>query len=64
MDDDSLMPFGKFKGKKLSEIPARYLLWGLREDVWKGDLLEYVKSNEVLLLEEAEYDIEPDEERN
>jgi hypothetical protein len=27
MTDDSLMPFGKYKGKKMIDVPARYLLW-------------------------------------
>lgn len=25
--DDSLMPFGKYKGKEMQDVPARYLLW-------------------------------------
>jgi uncharacterized protein (DUF3820 family) len=25
--DDSLMPFGKFRGKSLKDVPADYLLW-------------------------------------
>lgn len=27
MTDDSPMPFGKFKGKPLANVPAHYLLW-------------------------------------
>lgn len=27
LTDDSLMPFGKHRGEKLSEVPAQYLLW-------------------------------------
>ncbi len=26
-DDEDLMPFGKFKGKRLADVPADYLLW-------------------------------------
>lgn len=27
MNEDSKIPFGKHKGKKLGEVPAQYLLW-------------------------------------
>lgn len=27
MTDDSIMPFGKHGGKKMSEVPDAYLLW-------------------------------------
>lgn len=27
LTDDSPMPFGKFKGKKMKEVPAEYLHW-------------------------------------
>ena len=36
MDDDSLMPFGKFKGERMEDIPAWYLLWLLKQD-WITD---------------------------
>lgn len=27
LNDDSLMPFGKYKGKVMSDVPASYLHW-------------------------------------
>lgn len=27
MNDDSLMPFGKHKGKPMSDVPVEYLHW-------------------------------------
>ena len=27
LTDQSLMPFGKFKGTKMANVPADYLLW-------------------------------------
>ena len=27
LDDDALMPFGKHKGKKMTEVPVHYLHW-------------------------------------
>jgi len=45
MDDNSLMPFGKFKGVKLANVPAWYLLWLYNENKCNGDLKEYIKEN-------------------
>ena len=45
LDDDSLMPFGTHKGKRLGEIPDSYWLWFLKQEwceQWP-DLLEYAK---------------------
>jgi hypothetical protein len=27
MDDNSIMPIGKHKGKRMEKVPAEYLLW-------------------------------------
>lgn len=27
LDDDSIMPFGKFKGSRMEDVPASYLHW-------------------------------------
>jgi uncharacterized protein (DUF3820 family) len=27
MTDNDLMPFGKYKSTKMSDVPAKYLLW-------------------------------------
>lgn len=32
MDDESLMPFGKYKGLRLGDVPDDYLLWFLKQD--------------------------------
>jgi hypothetical protein len=45
MTDESSMPFGKFKGKKMANVPAGYLLW-LHENIELRDPLKtYVKEN-------------------
>lgn len=52
--DTTVMPWGKYSGKKLSELPPDYLLW-LFEQRWIKDwpgLYAYLKKNEDLLLEE------------
>lgn len=45
MDDNSIMPFGKHKGKILKDVPDEYLLYIYEEDIAKGDLKEYIIDN-------------------
>jgi len=42
MNDDDLMPYGKYKGMKMSEVPASYLLWLIDNDKCSGDVREYI----------------------
>lgn len=42
---ESLMPFGKYKGLKLSEVPPPYLLFLYHKQILKGPLLSYVFNN-------------------
>ena len=52
--DDSVMPWGAHKGKRLRDIQPSYLLW-LFEQPWIKDyagLHAYLKKNEDLLMEE------------
>ena len=35
LQDSDPMPFGKHKGKRLDQVPVRYLLW-----LWKNGLKE------------------------
>lgn len=62
-NDDTAMPWGKHKGRKLGEIPASYLLW-LYEQPWIKDwqgLHLYLKANEDrLMLEKREDDDDRD----
>ena len=27
LEDESIMPFGKYEGKKMEDVPAGYLIW-------------------------------------
>lgn len=36
------MPFGKFKGKKLGDVPDQYLIWFLKQ-TWCDDYPELVE---------------------
>lgn len=47
MNDNSLMPFGKYRGEKLGNIPASYLLY-CYEKCWLecyNELKKYVEDN-------------------
>jgi uncharacterized protein (DUF3820 family) len=54
--DQSLMPFGKFKGTKLEQVEARYLLW-LYEEMKDSDdkikLFIYIHENRKALEAEV-----------
>ena len=40
------MPFGKYKGEKLANVPADWLLWAYHEiPHLDGNLKEYIKEN-------------------
>lgn len=53
MTDQDLMPFGKYKGEKMENVPASYLLW-LR-DQGCSDLLVrgYIEENFTVLCSES-----------
>jgi hypothetical protein len=46
LEDDDLMPFGKYKGEKMSDVPASYLHWlwtnGLKEQVKTAPVADYI----------------------
>lgn len=43
-DDESKMPWGKFKGYRMIDIPASYLLW-LKDNITSGPILNYISRN-------------------
>jgi len=52
MKDDSIMPFGIHKGKKLANVPASYLLWLYDTNKAHGKLKEYIIQNMDVLKQE------------
>lgn len=44
MNNESLMPLGAHKGKKMKDVPDEYLLWLSNQDWLKGDLKAYLKA--------------------
>lgn len=45
LTDASLMPFGKYKGQELINVPASYLLWAYDQEWCRGPIKEYIKDN-------------------
>lgn len=45
MNDNSIMPFGKYKGVKLANVPASYLLWLYDNNKCFGELKKYIEEN-------------------
>lgn len=62
LDDNTLMPWGKHRGKKLEDVPAHYLLWldrditeGRKVGPFRAGIQVYVNENrEVLEKQERE----------
>ena len=54
MNDDSLMPFGKYKGQRMGRVPAEYLDW-LIGQAWIKDwprVEEYIVANKKVIDKE------------
>lgn len=45
MNDQSIMPFGFHKGKKLEDVPDEYLLWLWDRGQIFGELKAYIEDN-------------------
>ena len=45
MKDTDLMPFGKFKGFPLADVPDSYLLWLYEKGKCRGALKLYIHDN-------------------
>lgn len=45
MTDESMMPFGKYKGRQLADVPAEYLYWLYDNNKCYGQLKWYIFDN-------------------
>ena len=52
MNDESIITFGKYKGEKLANVPANYLIWLYDENKCFGEIKDYIKENIEVLREE------------
>ena len=55
MTDEDKMPIGKYKGEKLANVPASYLLWLWDQGNIFGPLKDYIKENLDVLRAEVNY---------
>ena len=53
LTDESLMPFGKYKGTKMANVPATYLLWLFNNELENGNVKDYILANMQGLRQEA-----------
>lgn len=53
MTDESIIPFGKYKGEKLANVPASYLLWLYSEGYCQRELKKYIEDNMDVLKQET-----------
>jgi uncharacterized protein (DUF3820 family) len=56
MNDESIMPLGKYKGEKLANVPPSYLLWLYENERAYGELRDYIKDNLLVIKSEIEYE--------
>lgn len=43
--DNSLMPFGKYKGEKMANVPSDYLLWIFENNKCTQEVAKYIAEN-------------------
>lgn len=52
LTDKSVMPWGKYKGEQMINIPAGYLIWCYENGKCSGDVKAYIVDNLDVLHEE------------
>jgi len=53
LTDNSAMPFGKYKGLKMANVPASYLIWIYENNKCSLEVIKYVRTNLDVLQEEV-----------
>ena len=56
MTDTDLMPFGKWEGTAMANVPAEYLLWfynNVARQVHTAPVLDYIRENLTVLEKEV-----------
>lgn len=52
LTDESLMPFGKYKGEKMANVPASYLIWIYENNKCTKEVALYIADNWEVLKNE------------
>ena len=55
MTDESIMPIGKYKGQKMANVPAAYLIWLYENGNIYGELKQYIANNLEVMKSEINY---------
>jgi uncharacterized protein (DUF3820 family) len=45
MNDNSIMPWGKYQGEKMVNVPASYLIWLHENNKCSGEVKTYIIEN-------------------
>jgi uncharacterized protein (DUF3820 family) len=53
IDDDYVLTFGKYKGEKIANVPATYLVYMYDSGKCNFSVATYFEANESLIREEA-----------
>lgn len=53
MKDTDKMPFGKYQGTAMANVPASYLLWLYQEGKLNQEVKAYIEDNMDVLKKEA-----------
>lgn len=54
LTDESLMPWGKYQGDEMINVPASYLIWLYDNNKCSGDVKAYIEDNYDVLNEEVQ----------
>jgi hypothetical protein len=57
LTDNDKMPFGKYKGKSLIEVPASYLIYCYENYNLREALKNYIKNNMDVLKQQAKDEV-------
>ena len=52
LEDNSPMPFGKYKGDKMENVPPEYLIYLYNQGMNKGNVKTYIIENLEVLYKE------------
>ena len=55
MTDNSIMPFGKFKGEKMANVPSEYLLWLFENNKCTPEVAKYIADNIEVIKSEISF---------
>lgn len=53
LTDESTMPYGKYQGVKMADVPAEYLLWLNENKRWSWEVKDYILENLDVLQEQV-----------